>query len=143
MPQCPVGPKSQQLETDECPLHVNHPPTGEEFALGCGICRNAHTFWSTGIPKHHCWWQLNNYLEVIVETKTTCNMIIDQNQTTLIYTSVPTPHRINCHNLIWKTHFQWKHKCQNKQIDKIILKFYYIFIILKMEMCIPSLVKWK
>ena len=44
LPQCPVGPKSQQLETDECPLHVNHPPTGEEFALGCGICRNAHTF---------------------------------------------------------------------------------------------------
>ena len=45
LPQCPVGPKSQQLDVDECPLHVNHPPTGEEFALGCGICRNAHTFW--------------------------------------------------------------------------------------------------
>ena len=44
LPQCPVGPKSQQLDVDECPLHVNHPPTGEEFALGCGICRNAHTF---------------------------------------------------------------------------------------------------
>lgn len=38
------GPKAKQLEGDECPLHVKHPPTGEEFALGCGICRNAHTF---------------------------------------------------------------------------------------------------
>lgn len=39
-----LGPKAKQLEGDECPLHVKHPPTGEEFALGCGICRNAHTF---------------------------------------------------------------------------------------------------
>ena len=44
LPQCPVGPKSVQLEGDECPLHVSHPPTGEEYALGCGVCRNAHTF---------------------------------------------------------------------------------------------------
>ena len=44
LPQCPVGPKLRQLEGDECPLHVTHPPIGEEFALGCGICRNAHTF---------------------------------------------------------------------------------------------------
>ena len=27
-----------------CPLKVPHPPTGEEFPLGCGICRNAQTF---------------------------------------------------------------------------------------------------
>jgi len=27
-----------------CPLRVPHPPTGEEFPLGCGICRNAQTF---------------------------------------------------------------------------------------------------
>ena len=27
-----------------CPLKIAHPPTGEEFALGCGICRNAQTF---------------------------------------------------------------------------------------------------
>lgn len=39
-----AGPKAKQLEGDECPLHVTHPPTGEEFALGCGVCRNAHTF---------------------------------------------------------------------------------------------------
>lgn len=39
-----LGPKAKQLEGDECPLHVKHPPTGEEFALGCGVCRNAHTF---------------------------------------------------------------------------------------------------
>ncbi|XP_076245488.1 MYC binding protein highwire [Calliopsis andreniformis] len=44
LPSCPAGPKAKQLEGDECPLHVKHPPTGEEFALGCGICRNAHTF---------------------------------------------------------------------------------------------------
>lgn len=39
-----VGPKARQLPGDECPLHVVHPPTGEEFALGCGICRNSQTF---------------------------------------------------------------------------------------------------
>ncbi|CAM1315881.1 MYCBP2 (predicted), partial [Pycnogonum litorale] len=44
LPHCPAGPKSKQIEGEECPLHVKHPPTGEEFALGCGICRNAHTF---------------------------------------------------------------------------------------------------
>ncbi|XP_058807986.1 E3 ubiquitin-protein ligase MYCBP2-like [Phymastichus coffea] len=44
LPTCPAGPKAKQLEGDECPLHVKHPPTGEEFALGCGICRNAQTF---------------------------------------------------------------------------------------------------
>ncbi|XP_054723026.1 E3 ubiquitin-protein ligase MYCBP2-like [Uloborus diversus] len=44
LPHCPAGPKAKQLEGDECPLHVKHPSTGEEFALGCGVCRNAHTF---------------------------------------------------------------------------------------------------
>lgn len=44
LPQCPVGPKAKKLPGDECPLHVVHPPTGEEFALGCGICRNAQNF---------------------------------------------------------------------------------------------------
>lgn len=39
-----AGPRATQLEGDECPLHVKHPATGEEFALGCGVCRNAHTF---------------------------------------------------------------------------------------------------
>ena len=28
----------------ECPLGIDHPPAGEEFALGCGICRNEATF---------------------------------------------------------------------------------------------------
>ncbi|KAF4525840.1 hypothetical protein B566_EDAN011545 [Ephemera danica] len=37
-------PRAKQLEGEECPLHIKHPPTGEEFALGCGVCRNAHTF---------------------------------------------------------------------------------------------------
>ncbi|KAK6052733.1 hypothetical protein COOONC_09762 [Cooperia oncophora] len=27
-----------------CPLRRPHPPAGEEFALGCGICRNISTF---------------------------------------------------------------------------------------------------
>jgi E3 ubiquitin-protein ligase MYCBP2 len=44
LPHCPAGPRAVQLTGDECPLHVKHPATGEEFALGCGICRNAHTF---------------------------------------------------------------------------------------------------
>ncbi|GFY47108.1 hypothetical protein TNIN_284731 [Trichonephila inaurata madagascariensis] len=44
LPHCPAGPKAKQLEGEECPLHVKHPSTGEEFALGCGVCRNAHTF---------------------------------------------------------------------------------------------------
>ncbi|XP_013400127.1 E3 ubiquitin-protein ligase MYCBP2 [Lingula anatina] len=44
LPTCPAGPRGKQLQGDECPLHVKHPPTGEEFALGCGVCRNAHTF---------------------------------------------------------------------------------------------------
>ncbi|VVC32964.1 Zinc finger, RING-type,Zinc finger, RING/FYVE/PHD-type,APC10/DOC domain,Galactose-binding [Cinara cedri] len=44
LPPCPAGPRATVLNTDECPLHVKHPPTGEEFALGCGVCRNAHTF---------------------------------------------------------------------------------------------------
>uniref|UniRef100_UPI00358FE14E E3 ubiquitin-protein ligase MYCBP2-like isoform X1 n=1 Tax=Myxine glutinosa TaxID=7769 RepID=UPI00358FE14E len=44
LPHCPAGPKARQLEGTECPLHVVHPATGEEFALGCGVCRNAHTF---------------------------------------------------------------------------------------------------
>ena len=44
LPQCPVGPRAKPLEGNECPLHVNHPATGEEFALGCGVCRNAQTF---------------------------------------------------------------------------------------------------
>ncbi|KAG0414124.1 hypothetical protein HPB47_008717, partial [Ixodes persulcatus] len=44
LPRCPAGPKAKQLEGEECPLHIKHPPTGEEFALGCGVCRNAHTF---------------------------------------------------------------------------------------------------
>lgn len=42
--QCPVGPKSVQLAGKECPLHIAHPPTGEEYALGCALCRNIHTF---------------------------------------------------------------------------------------------------
>ncbi|KAG1690694.1 E3 ubiquitin-protein ligase MYCBP2 [Nymphon striatum] len=44
LPHCPAGPKARQVEGEECPLHVKHPATGEEFALGCGVCRNAHTF---------------------------------------------------------------------------------------------------
>lgn len=45
LPKCPVGPKGVQLDGSECPLRVKHPATGEEFPLGCGICRNINTFW--------------------------------------------------------------------------------------------------
>ena len=41
LPPCPAGPRGKQLECDKCPLGVRHPPTGVEYALGCGICRNA------------------------------------------------------------------------------------------------------
>lgn len=44
LPKCPAAPKAKQLYGEDCPLHVVHPATGEEFALGCGICRNAQTF---------------------------------------------------------------------------------------------------
>uniref|UniRef100_A0A1B0CBG1 RCR-type E3 ubiquitin transferase n=2 Tax=Lutzomyia longipalpis TaxID=7200 RepID=A0A1B0CBG1_LUTLO len=44
LPRCPAGPKAKQLLGEDCPLHIAHPATGEEFALGCGICRNAQTF---------------------------------------------------------------------------------------------------
>lgn len=44
LPRCPAGAKAKQLLGDDCPLHIVHPATGEEFALGCGICRNAQTF---------------------------------------------------------------------------------------------------
>ncbi|KAK0411800.1 hypothetical protein QR680_005853 [Steinernema hermaphroditum] len=44
LPACPAGPKATKLETDACPLKVAHPPSGEEFALGCGACRNLQTF---------------------------------------------------------------------------------------------------
>ncbi|KAE9549406.1 hypothetical protein FO519_007385 [Halicephalobus sp. NKZ332] len=37
LPQCPVGPRCVQLEGEECPLKVQHPPTGEEFSLGLSI----------------------------------------------------------------------------------------------------------
>ncbi|EGC30671.1 hypothetical protein DICPUDRAFT_41102 [Dictyostelium purpureum] len=40
-PQCPVGPGGIELSGDVCPLKVDHPPTGKEFALGCGICRES------------------------------------------------------------------------------------------------------
>lgn len=44
LPRCPCGPKATQLLGEDCPLHIVHPPTGDEFPLGCGICRNALTF---------------------------------------------------------------------------------------------------
>lgn len=25
---------------DKCPLRIQHPPNGEEYSLGCSICRN-------------------------------------------------------------------------------------------------------
>lgn len=31
LPQCPGK--------DKCPLGIEHPPNGEEFCLGCGLCR--------------------------------------------------------------------------------------------------------
>ncbi|CAJ0567117.1 unnamed protein product, partial [Mesorhabditis spiculigera] len=45
LPKCPAGPRATQLEDAAgCPLKLEHPATGEEFAIGCGICRNLSTF---------------------------------------------------------------------------------------------------
>uniref|UniRef100_A0AC35TMX7 B box-type domain-containing protein n=1 Tax=Rhabditophanes sp. KR3021 TaxID=114890 RepID=A0AC35TMX7_9BILA len=46
LPQCPVGPRSVAIEGEDskCPLDVEHPPTGTEFSLGCGVCKNLRTF---------------------------------------------------------------------------------------------------
>lgn len=46
LPVCPAGPAGKQL-SGECPLKLDaarHPKTGEEFALGCSICRRAQGF---------------------------------------------------------------------------------------------------
>ena len=44
--QCPCKPKQgdryampEKLDVDECPLGLKHPPHGEEFCIGCGLCR--------------------------------------------------------------------------------------------------------
>ncbi|KAJ1346815.1 hypothetical protein KIN20_001718 [Parelaphostrongylus tenuis] len=42
-PPCPTGPRATPGD-GPCPLRRPHPPAGEEFALGCGICRNISTF---------------------------------------------------------------------------------------------------
>ena len=39
-----LGPKGTALNVEDCPLHIEHPPTGEEFALGCGVCRTGRNF---------------------------------------------------------------------------------------------------
>ncbi|CAL2043031.1 unnamed protein product [Caenorhabditis brenneri] len=44
LPVCPVGPRCTPMEEQACPLKIKHPPTGEEFAMGCGVCRNISTF---------------------------------------------------------------------------------------------------
>eukprot|EP00475_Leptophrys_vorax_P038285 TRINITY_DN6722_c0_g3_i1.p1 TRINITY_DN6722_c0_g3~~TRINITY_DN6722_c0_g3_i1.p1 ORF type:complete len:948 (+),score=190.30 TRINITY_DN6722_c0_g3_i1:135-2978(+) len=46
---CPCRPKSnnslpEPLDQTTCPLGISHPPHGEEFALGCGLCRNVKSF---------------------------------------------------------------------------------------------------
>ena len=41
---CPFLAGKKVEGTDKCPLGIKHPPGGEEFPLGCGVCRNAQTF---------------------------------------------------------------------------------------------------
>lgn len=43
LPPCPAGPVGKKL-TGQCPLGIDHPPTGQEFCLGCGLCSNVNTF---------------------------------------------------------------------------------------------------
>ncbi|XP_078322875.1 E3 ubiquitin-protein ligase MYCBP2-like [Crassostrea virginica] len=44
LPQCPAGPCGKQLPGSECPLGIQHPPTGEEFVIGCAMCINTNSF---------------------------------------------------------------------------------------------------
>ncbi|KAL3880993.1 hypothetical protein ACJMK2_033194 [Sinanodonta woodiana] len=44
LPKCPAGPVGKQMEGTACPLGIPHPPTGDEFALGCGLCNNMLSF---------------------------------------------------------------------------------------------------
>lgn len=41
---CPWKAGKPMKGVHECPLKVDHPPAGTEFALGCGACRNEETF---------------------------------------------------------------------------------------------------
>lgn len=43
LPHCPAGPLGKQL-TGACTLKTKHPEPGEEFVLGCSICRDAGHF---------------------------------------------------------------------------------------------------
>lgn len=45
LPQCPAGPKATKLAGSDCPLHVSHARTGQEFILGCGLCPGKQRFW--------------------------------------------------------------------------------------------------
>jgi E3 ubiquitin-protein ligase MYCBP2 len=48
LPHCPAGPGGKQLPGTEadCPLKLGarHPKPGDEFCLGCSLCREATTF---------------------------------------------------------------------------------------------------
>lgn len=41
-----LGPCGKQLPGSVCPLGMDHPPTGEEFVIGCAMCINTHSFWN-------------------------------------------------------------------------------------------------
>ncbi len=41
---CPFLAGKKVEGTDKCPLGIKHPPGGEEFPLGCGVCRNAQSY---------------------------------------------------------------------------------------------------
>jgi hypothetical protein len=43
LPPCPAGPKGVALK-GECTLTVPHPNPGEEFVIGCGLCREISRF---------------------------------------------------------------------------------------------------
>ncbi|XP_052077504.1 E3 ubiquitin-protein ligase MYCBP2-like [Mytilus californianus] len=44
LPQCPAAPLGKKLTGTECPLGLQHPPTGDEFSLGCALCKNLQCF---------------------------------------------------------------------------------------------------
>jgi hypothetical protein len=45
LPPCPAAPQGKALpEGTACPLGCAHPPPGEEFSLGCSLCREEKTY---------------------------------------------------------------------------------------------------
>lgn len=43
-PNCPVAPGGIPAAGDRCPLRIKHGPTGQEYYLGCSICKEQNSY---------------------------------------------------------------------------------------------------